>query len=189
MKDYFLGKQLYTYFLIALTYSPISGFSQLPLGVYLTSKDPYTVNSNGGTLRINQLLLDWEISDLSTTLIYKNKQVLILSTGFLQNAYDASALYNSIEVFGEQIKVGPNPFTNRLRLFCKQDGMDILDIRVYDSHGILIRNTIGPFSGLQFEHTIQFQKLTTPICFVQIKYTVANRYTYYKTFKLIQNYL
>jgi hypothetical protein len=187
MKGYFLGKQLYPYFLITQIYFPISGFSQLPLGVYIASKDPYTINSNGGTLSINQLLLDWEISDLSNTLIYKNKQVLIVSTGFLQNAYDASTLYNSIEIFGEQIKVGPNPFTNRIGLFCKQDGMDILGIQVYDSHGILIRNIIGPFSGLQFEHTIQFQKLSNPICFVQIKYTVANRYTYYKTFKLIQN--
>ena len=187
MKGYFLGKLLFASYLTAFISIPILGFSQLPLGVYIASKDPYNLNSNGGTLSVNQLMLDWEIATLSNTLIYKNKPVLILSTGYLQNAYDASTLYNSIEIFGAQIKVGPNPFTNRLRLFCKQDGMDIMGIQVYDSHGVLIKNIIGPFSGLQFEHTIQFQKLNNPICFVQIKYLVANRYTYFKTFKLIQN--
>jgi len=187
MKGYFLGKLLFPSYLTAFISIPILGFSQLPLGVYIASKDPYNLNSNGGTLSVNQLMLDWEIATLSNTLIYKNKPVLILSTGYLQNAYDASELYSSIEIFGAQIKVGPNPFTNRLRLFCKQDGMDIMGIQVYDSHGVLIKNIIGPFSGLQFEYTIQFQKLNNPICFVQIKYLVANRYTYFKTFKLIQN--
>lgn len=187
MKGYFFGKRLWPIFLIAIISTPILGFSQLPLGVYITSKDPYNLNSNGGTLSINQLLVDWEMATFSNTLIYKNKPALILSTGFLQNTYDVSALYNSIEIFGAQIKVGPNPFTDRLRLFCKQDGMDIMGIQVYDSHGVLIKNIIGPFSGLQFEYTIQFQKLNNPICFVQIKYLVANRYTYFKIFKLIQN--
>jgi hypothetical protein len=171
---------------MALMAISIRGLGQLNKAHHYEQLDPYALNSNGGTTTINQMTIDWSVESLSNTLTFNNKPAMLISTGFLQNGYDVLTHFNQLENFGLQIKVGPNPFTNFIHIYCSQDGIDILGIQVYSSQGLLIKNVVGPFSGLQFAQTIALQKLSTPIYFVQVKYIVANKYMLNKTFKLIQ---
>ena len=148
--------------------------------------DPSIINNNGGSFLMQGFMMDWSIGGLANTLVYKEKATTILSIGFLQNAYDIRAVYNDINNFGLQIKIGPNPFYNDLYFYCKQDGIVIDAIRLFDGQGNLIKNIKGPFSGLQFEKHISIPKLSNPTCYVQIQYVVANKYTSARIYKLTQ---
>jgi hypothetical protein len=148
--------------------------------------DPSIINNNGGCIVMQDIMMDWSIGGLASTLIYKEKVTTILSIGFLQNAYDIVTIYNDINDFGLQIKIGPNPFYNDLYFYCKQDGIVIDAIKLFDGQGNLIKSIKGPFSGLQFEQHISIQKLISPTCFVQIQYVVANKYASASIYKLIQ---
>lgn len=148
--------------------------------------DPSIVNNNGGSFLIQGFMMDWSMGGLATTFVYNEKGSIILSIGFLQNAYDIASVYNNLSDFGLQIKIGPNPFYNDLFFYCKQEGIVINSIKIFDVQGNLIKNMKGPFSGLQFEKHISIQKLTNPTCIVQIEYVVANKYTSTRIYKLIQ---
>ncbi len=148
--------------------------------------DPYEINCSGGSYFVNQLMIDWTTGNMGNTFSYASQPTLILSTGYLQNNYHVTALFKEIEAFGLQIKVGPNPFQNTLQMLCAQDGLDIVSIKIYDSQGVIIKSMTGPFSGLQFDKKIQMQKLSNPICYVQIKYSVASTFILQRTYKLLQ---
>ncbi len=148
--------------------------------------DPSILDNNGGSFLMRGFMMDWSIGGLGNTLVYKEKATTILSIGFLQNAYDIATIYNDINDFGLQIKIGPNPFYNDLYFYCKQDGIVIKSINLFDALGNLIKNLKGPFSGLQFEQHFSIQKLMNPNCFVQILYVVDNQFTRSRIYKLLQ---
>ena len=152
----------------------------------LSKFDPYAINNNGGKFAITNMHLDWTLGDIGNTHIYNYNNNILLSTGFLQNAYDFSAVYKQLEIFGEQIKVGPNPFSNSIHLSCAQDGMEIISIEMYNQAGICIKKIQGPYAGYNFDMLIPIEKLTFPICLMQIKYCVANQWILYKSLKLVQ---
>lgn len=151
-----------------------------------TALSPHVINSNGGTVLISQMWVDWNVGDLAAT--YKTVQhpVLFLTTGFLQSDPDVLLLFKDFSSFGEQIKIGPNPFYSGIHIYCKQVGITILSIRIMDSKGNLNQYIKGPFSGLAFEKQIEIQKGKDPFYFVQIGYTISNSVSLNKTFKLIQ---
>jgi hypothetical protein len=130
--------------------------------------------------------IDWGLGEMASAFTVLQNPSILLSTGYLQSNYDIVSLFNQLDSFGLQIKVGPNPFYNTLRIYCAQDGLDIMAIKVFDSHGVIIKNISGPFSGLQFDQTIQIQKLSTPICLIHIQYKIANLYSRQRIYKLIQ---
>ena len=164
----------------------IKGLSQYSAPVSFQQIDPYTINSIGGSIYTNQMNIDWGLGEMASTFKINHTPSILLSTGYLQSNYDIVSHFNQLDSFGLQIKVGPNPFYNQLRLYCEQDGVDIMAIKVFDSHGVIIKNISGPFSGLQFDQTIQIQKISTPICLVHIQYKVANTYSRQRIYKLIQ---
>ena len=149
--------------------------------------DPYDISINGGTKILNQLLFDWTLGNMGNTISYTTRPSMIVSTGYLQNSSDVLALYQEIESFGLQIKVGPNPFQNKVWIHCAQDGLVIIAIKFFNSNGFMIKHILGPFSGLYFEQNFEIQKLITPICYVQVQYKVANEFTFQKTYKLLQH--
>lgn len=164
----------------------IKGLSQYSALVNFQQIDPHTINSIGGTIYSNQMRIDWGLGEMASTFKINHTPSILLSTGYLQSSYDIVSLFNQLDSFGLHIKVGPNPFYNTLRIYCALDGLDIMAIQIFDSHGVVIKNIQGPFSGLQFEQTIQIQKLSTPICLVYIQYKIANLYSRQRIYKLIQ---
>jgi len=161
-------------------------FQQIKVTSNLRSLDPNTINCNGGCISLNKIIIDWTAGDVGNTIKYNAKPFIIISTGYLQNDYDASALFRTMGNFGLQIKVGPNPFTNNIHISCAQTGMDIISIALYDNVGNGFNLIKGPFSGLLFEKNIYIHQLSNPICYLKVHYIIANKYELSRTFKLIQ---
>ena len=162
----------------------ILGQSQIPFTI--KHLDPYSINCNGGSKLVNQLIVDWTLGNMGNTFTYTTRPGLMISSGYLQNSYDVKVLFQQLDSFGLQIKVGPNPFQNTLRIYCAQDGLDIITIKLFDNQGIIIKNIMGPFSGIEFDQILQIQKLSNPICYLQIQYKVANEFILQRTYKLLQ---
>jgi len=149
--------------------------------------DPYSINVAGRFNQINNLQLDWSIGEAAMVHTLFIQKKLILSTGFLQNLYYPLYLYNQLDSFAIQIKVGPNPFNNRIIIQSKVDEMVITEIQLTDFQGTLIYNSNLHYSGLEFFHEIVIGKLLFPICFLSIRYCLADKIYKSKYFKLIQN--
>lgn len=171
--------------LLVLLYS-ISGMGQYSITGEGAALNPHVINSNGNSFLIHEILLDWNLGDLANTFRTNKNPAIFLTTGFLQNQNPIISLFKDLNNFGQQIKMGPNPFYNEIHISCKQDGINIITIRILDSKGSLLTYINGPFSGLAFEKNIEIQKGKEPFYFVQISYNVSNSYVLYKTFKLIQ---
>ena len=186
MYGYFYHRSIKCCIVILACLYCIKGLSQYSAPVSFQQIDPYTINSIGGSIYTNQMSVDWGLGEMASTFKIDHTPSILLSTGYLQSSYDIVSLFNQLDSFGLQIKVGPNPFYNTLRIYCALDGLDIMAIQIFDSHGVVIKNIRGPFSGLQFEQTIQIQKLSTPICLVYIQYKIANLYSRQRIYKLIQ---
>lgn len=169
-----------------LCVSALNIFGQSQTTFALKHIDPYTLNCNGGSKLVNQLIVDWTFGNMGNTFSYTTRPALMISSGYLQNSYDVKALFQQLDSFGLQIKVGPNPFQNTLHIYCAQDGLDIITIKLFDSQGIMIKNILGPFSGIGFDQIWQIQKLSNPICYLQIQYKVANEFILQRTYKLLQ---
>ena len=173
-------------FLLLILMYPISGLGQYSITNTRAPLDPNVINSNGGSAIIHQIVFDWNVGDVAATYNIPKPHEMLLTTGFLQSEPDVSLLFKALYNFGQQIKIGPNPFYNEIHISCKQYGMSIISIRVLDSKGSMVKYIKGPFSGLAFEKHIEIQKGKDPCYFVQICYNISNSYSIYKTFKLIQ---
>jgi hypothetical protein len=147
--------------------------------------DAYTLNCNGNALKIDRMVLDWTWGDMGNTLSFNTIPKTVLSTGYLQNAYDPFGLLIEGEKWVAQIKIGPNPFKNCIHIYCNQDGMEILSIDLFTQESLCIYAEKGPFSGIQFEKTIPISHLTSGLYFVELKICVANKSIHQKIFKLI----
>ena len=169
-----------------LCVSTLNIFGQAQTPFPLKHIDPYTINSNGGSKIVNQLIVDWTLGNMGNTFTYTTRPALMISSGYLQDSYDVKNLFQQIDSFGLQIKVGPNPFQNTLHIYCAQDGLDIIAIKLFDSQGKVIKNILGPFSGIGFDQILQIQKLSNPICYLQIQYKVADEFILQRTYKLLQ---
>jgi hypothetical protein len=111
----------------------------------------------------------------------------ILSSGFLQSNYSPLSLYQQLDSFAMQIKVGPNPFRNRIIIQSKVDDMIITSIQLHDFNGTILYSSMEYFSGIQFYKEIIVDKLMIPICFLEIKYTISDHIYKSKYIKLIQH--
>lgn len=148
--------------------------------------DPFAINISGGSGHIHNDIIDWSLGEAPIIKTLNNSK-LILTTGFLQNFYDPLLLFNEIENFALQIKVGPNPFTEQITIRVHQDGINIRAIRLFNYQGKPIAQYDGVFSGLAFYHNIQIQKLNNPVCYLLVEYTIADKIYKSKIIKLIQN--
>jgi len=182
---YFYAQRRWYLLLLFLLYS-INGLGQYSITGKGAALNPHVMNSNGGSVIIHQMLLDWNLGDLASTFKVHQNPTILLTTGFLQNHYPTISLFKDLSGFGEQIKIGPNPFYNEIHIYCKQDGINIISIRILDSKGSMLKYIKGPFSGLAFEKHIELKKGKYPFYFVQISYSVANSFSLYKTYKLLQ---
>jgi len=86
-----------------------------------------------------------------------------------------------------QIKVGPNPFTNKIIIQSKVDELTITSIQLIDFQGNKLYSSSEPFSGIHFYKEITVKKLIVPICFLKIQYTISDHIYKSKYLKLIQH--
>ena len=164
----------------------IKGIGQYAVTGRPASLDPIVLNSNGGNVLLNSILLEWNVGELAQTYSIQSRPFFFLTTGYLQNGYDITLLFSKLSKFGEQIKIGPNPFHQLIHIYCAQEGLNINSIHIIDSKGVHIKSLAGPFSGLNFDKTIAIEKHSDPLYFIQINYTVANAISLTTIYKLIQ---
>jgi hypothetical protein len=148
--------------------------------------DPFTINVAGHNAMIQNQLFDWSIGELSTRTFF-GKAVFIISLGFLQSSYHPLLVYNNIDSFAFQIKIGPNPFSNYIIIQCEQDQLIINGIQLLDFQGKILYRLNGDYSGHQFYYKIPVEKLIHPLCILNINYTISGQIYKSKFFKLLQN--
>jgi hypothetical protein len=165
-------------------------YSSLPAQLNTSHKsliiDPWTINSNGYTALLPQLILDWNLGDLAHTVHFSNNEIAYITTGYLQNTYNALGLKEKLDSVLLHVNLGPNPFKNSIHISCDQDALTIIAIALFDYQGNCIRQVNGPFSGVHFNQTIPVYELMPPYCIVQIQFTLGDNQRYLKTYKLIQ---
>jgi hypothetical protein len=153
---------------------------------YLHFIDPYTMNVIGNAYQFNNLAFDWSVGEGPIVQMLDLQKQFQLSTGFLQSRYSPQLLYQQLENFAVQIKVGPNPFSDRIIIQSKVDDLIINGIKIIDFDGKILFNSNEQFSGLQFYKEIIIGKLIKPLCFLQIQYTISDHIYQSKYLKLIQ---
>ena len=159
-------------------------------GQYLNSHhfiNPFALNVTGNSSQLNEFHIDWSIGEAFLTKTLSTQNGWILSTGFLQSIYAPLNLYDALDSFAIQIKVGPNPFSNKIIIQSKVDEVIINSIRIIDFEGNVIYNLNESFSGIHFYHEIKIGKLMHPICFLSIQYSIADKIYKSKYLKLIQH--
>jgi hypothetical protein len=148
--------------------------------------DPFSINIVGNFRQIHAIHFDWSIGEAAMANTHTAPNNLVLSTGFLQSIYYPLHLYQQIDSFDIQIKVGPNPFTNRIIIQSRVDEMIVKEIKLIDFQGNLLYLTNISYSGLQLYHEILIGKLLYPVCFLSIRYCIGDAIYKSKYFKLIQ---
>jgi hypothetical protein len=164
---------------------PITQYAQSV--VYKKFLDPYTINVSGRSSMLNNQLIDWSLGESPMVHTFNKYAIYLLSTGFLQSVYDPLLLYKSLDSFDIQIKIGPNPFNNLVHIQCRQDGITISSIQLINFRGDVIYHLPGFYAGMNFYQEIPIQKLSNPICYLYLHYTIANKIERTKIIKLIQN--
>lgn len=149
--------------------------------------DPYTLNVMGNAFQFNNIALDWSVGESPLIQMLDLHKQYQLSTGFLQSCYSPQLLYQQLDSFDIQIKVGPNPFSNRIIIQSKVDELIMTSIQLIDFQGNLLYSSKEHFSGLQFYKEITVKKLVVPICFLEIKYIISDHIYKSKYLKLIQH--
>lgn len=149
--------------------------------------DPFSISVVGGSGLMNSHLFDWSFGEAPIIQTLSKNGSLVLTTGFLQNYYDPLLLFDQIDSFALQIKVGPNPFSDHIVINIHQDGINIKSIQVFNFQGKLIHQFEGVYAGLSFYHEIQITKQNIPICYLLIQYTLSNKINKSKIITLIQN--
>lgn len=151
----------------------------------LHSIDPYVFNVTGSCMQLNSLCFDWSVGEM-TDHTFATKYNYLLSSGFLQSSYAPRYLYNTVDRFAFEIKVGPNPFNDKIIIQSKVDNITITQIQIIDFEGRIIYNLSETYSGVYFYHEIKIEKLHYPICFLRIQYAIADKIYKAKYLKLIQ---
>ena len=144
-------------------------------------------NPIGNTKYLPPLVVDWtggECLQLTASSPYLK---WILSFGFLQNDYDKAMLFKSLDSFGWQIKVGPNPFSNYLIVQCKQEGIVITKILLSDLSGKLLYQSNGMYSGTAFHKRIHIAQISAGSYLLLIYFIVGNGVKQMRSYTLLQN--
>ncbi len=149
--------------------------------------DPYTMNVMGSASQISNISFDWSIGEAPIAQMLNWQAQFQLSTGFLQSSYYPQLLFKHLDSFEVEIKVGPNPFSDRIIIQSKVDEIMITGIQLIDFQGKVLFTSTELFSGIQFYKEINIRKLLFPICFLQIQYIISDRIYNTKYLKLIQH--
>ena len=148
--------------------------------------DPFTLNVAGKHNNIHNLIFDWSFGEMAIHTMFI-KPALFISLGFLQSNYYPFLQYSNLDSFGIKIKIGPNPFSNYIVIQSQQDQLIINAIQLLDFQGKILYQVNGDYAGHDFYYKLYVKKLNTPICFLNISYTISDNIYRTKYFKLLQN--
>jgi hypothetical protein len=149
--------------------------------------DPFSINTSGNTGKMYHLVLDWSVGESPLFCASLSISNWRLSFGFLQNDFNKNLLFGSLDSFGIQIKVGPNPFSHKLIIRCQQEGITITELHLIDLSGHTLYHKKGLFAGIDYYQEIILQKLNVGTCSLIVYLLINNRSRTSRTFQLLQN--
>ena len=125
------------------------------LYLYLLLLDPTGFAIQGGSKSIHSeqdsIILDWSMGQPASTEVLDRGFAIQISTGFLQNKNCYACLFNSLDSFLINFKLGPNPVDNFLSIQLNQAGIVFQAVDIYTIEGKLLqRNTINAL-GVQMK--------------------------------------
>jgi hypothetical protein len=130
------------------------------LYLYLLLLDPTSFAIQGGSKSIHSeqdsIILDWSMGQPASTEVLDRGFAIQISTGFLQNKNCYACLFNSLDSFLINFKLGPNPVDNFLSIQLNQAGVVFQAVDIYTIEGKLLqRNTINTL-GVQMKCTLDY---------------------------------
>ena len=130
------------------------------LYLYLLLLDPTGLAIQGGSKSIHSeqdsIILDWSMGQPASTKLLDKGFPIQISTGFLQNKNCYACLFNSLDSFLINFKLGPNPVDNYLAIQLNQAGIVFQAVDIYTIEGKLLqRNTINAL-GVQIKCTLDY---------------------------------
>lgn len=146
---------------------------------------PSALNPSSHSTTIGAISWDWSLGEQIMVQTLRSEHGYIISTGFLQNDLGQGVDYKLLAE-SMPFKIGPNPIQQNLRISSDQNGIVISSIEIRDAQAKLFKRVQGPFSGIQFEHTISFISANTGLYFILINYVVGTSISKTKVFKIFK---
>ena len=150
------------------------------LYLYLLLLDPTGLAIQGGSKSIHteqdSIILDWSVGQPASTEVLDRGNAILISTGFLQNKNCYTCLFNSLDSFLINFKLGPNPFDNHLSIQLNQAGVVFQAVDIYTIEGKLLqRNTINAL-GIQMRYTLDYTLYPRGMYFLKFYFLLDEQY-------------
>jgi hypothetical protein len=126
------------------------------LYLYLLLLDPTGFAIQGGSKSIHfeqdSIIVDWSMGQPASTELLDKGFPIQISTGFLQNKNCYTCLFNNLDSFLINFKLGPNPVDNYIAIQLNQAGIVFQAVDIYTIEGKLLqRNTVNAL-GVQMRY-------------------------------------
>lgn len=128
------------------------------LYLYLLLLDPTGLAIQGGSKSIHSeqdsIILDWSMGQPASTEVLNRGYPIQISTGFIQNKNCYACLFNSLDSFLINFKLGPNPIDHYLNIQLNQAGIVWKAVEIYTTEGKLIQRKVINVLGIQMKYSL-----------------------------------
>lgn len=161
------------------------------LWLYLLLLDPHGLATMGGSKSIHfeqdSLLMDWSIGQPLSTEEFENGNTFTISTGFLQNKNCNSCLFNSMDSFLVDFKIGPNPVNENVQIHLNQAGLVWQAVEIYSLEGKLIQKLLINRSCIQLHHTLRIGHYDKGFYILKLYFLIEDVYPISKIIQLYKS--
>jgi len=124
----------------------------------------YTFNNGGGS----NSTMEWSIGE-SVSIAYFTTASYSLNTGVLQPLIgNVTSIPSGPAVFGNQILIGPNPFSNMLKIKAMLNESGNLSFQLLDSKSTLVFNQDAGFIFNSYEKVLILNDFPSGVFYVRI---------------------
>lgn len=159
--------------------------------LYLILLDPFGLAIQGGSKSVyyeqNSMMLDWSIGQPACVDIFNKLYPITISSGFLQNKNCDQCLYNSLDSFLVQVKIGPNPTEHSVFIQINQAGLIWQGWEMYNVEGKLLEKKLLNLSGLRLQYTINLSNYSKGIYFLKYYFLIDQRFSIIKTIQIYRS--
>jgi len=130
------------------------------LYLYLLLLDPMGFAIQGGSKSIHSeqdsIILDWSMGQPASTEVLNSGFPFQISTGFIQNKNCYACLFNSLDSFLINFKLGPNPIDQYLNIQLNQAGVVFQALDIYSLEGKLLQRIVIKVLGVQMRYSLDY---------------------------------
>lgn len=158
------------------------------LWLYYILLDPYSLAVQGGSeivrTEAHSIFIDWSLGQPMTTPLLDKENLIMLSSGFLQNKNCDRCLFKTLDSFLIPLKIGPNPVEQILQIQMKQAGVIWEGLDMYTTEGFLLHREKIFQNGLSIYYTIPFNRYPKGWYFLKLYFLVDGQYPISKIYQI-----